>query len=180
MTTRKLLLAAGAIGLLLTGAAQAATNESTMTATLDITPECEVITAPIGASKDNFPNSDATLITTGDYNGSFTIMPAGLTAPTTSAGDTDNVAVLCSAGGSNHNISFSTVATMKAGANEIAWTAKLGGTAFVNQQAATTIPANPTAATVSKFKVTGTVEQQVIADAVPGLYTADVLVDVSF
>lgn len=163
-------------------AALAASNEGSITATLDISAECEVITAPIGASTANFASGPATLITTGGYTDSFDAVPTSITAPTTSAGANPNVAVLCSAGGSDHTVDFSTTATMLGGstATTLAWTAQLGGVDFDTQAASAEITADADDPTLSIYTVTGVVTAQAIADAVPDTYTAVVDITVTY
>jgi hypothetical protein len=163
--------------------ALAASNTGNITATLTITGECEVITAPIGASTANFTTTDpVTLITTGAYTSSFDAVPTAITAPTTSAGTNPNVAVLCSAGGGNHTVAFSTTANMTGGtsATSLAWTAQLGGDDFVTQAASAEITEDAEDPTLSIYTVTGVVTAQNVANAVPDTYTAVVDITVTY
>jgi hypothetical protein len=167
-------------------AALAASNEGSITATLEITAECEVITAPIGASTANFTStSPVALITTANYTGSFDAVPSSINGgaqPTTSAGENSNVAVLCSAGGSDHTVAFSTSANMTGGstATELAWTAQLDGTDFVDQEASDDIIADADDPTLTTYTVTGEVTALNVANAVPDTYTAEVEITVTY
>ena len=164
----------------------AASNSGNIGASLEITGECEVITAAIGATTQNFTTTTpVTLITTGNYSGSFDEVPASINGgaqPTTSAGANPNVAVLCSAGGGNHTVDFSTTANMTGGTTsaDLPWTAKLDGVAFVSEAASATITEDADDPTLSTYTVTGEVTGQTVADAVPDTYAATVTVTLTY
>jgi hypothetical protein len=164
----------------------AASDSGSVGASLEITGECEVITAAIGATTQNFTaTTPVTLITTGNYSGTFDEVPSSINGgaqPTTSAGANPNVAVLCSAGGGDHTVDFSTTANMTGGTSStsLAWTAKLDGVAFVTQESSATITEDEDSPTLSTYTVTGEVTGQAIADAVPDTYAATVTVTLTY
>lgn len=173
-------------GLLLSSAgsaAYAASDTGSISATLEITGECEVITASIGATTENFM-TDPTIemITTGDYTSEFDALPTAISAPTTSAGENPNVAVLCSAGGGNHTVEFDAPATLL-GANTattLQYGAFLDGVPFDSGAATATIDEDQDAATLTEFTVMGVTSRQFVADAVPDTYSATISVTVVY
>ena len=182
----KRMLLTGAVLCAMGSAAFAASSTGSITASLEITGECEVITAPIGVSTQNFTTTTpVSLITTGNYTGTFDEVPStinGGAQPTTSAGANPNVAVLCSAAGGDHTVAFATSANMTGGttATTLPWTAKLDGAAFTTQAASATITENATDPTLTTYTVTGEVTGQTVADAVPDTYTATVTVTLTY
>ena len=167
-------------------AAFAASDTGSIGASLEITGECEVITAPIGASTENFTTtSPVVLITTGNYTSSFDEVPTAINGgaqPGTSAGNNPNVAVLCSAAGGDHTVDFATSANMTGAtsATALSWTAKLGGTAFTSQAASATIVEDADSATLTTYTVTGEITSQAVADAVPDTYDATISVTLTY
>ncbi len=168
--------AALAAGLLWMAPANAQ-DSGTVTASLTITGECQVATAPVSASTGNFVTADVTIGTYGDFTvGDYAGWPQ---TPSNASG---NVAVLCSAG-QGATVTFATGDTMELSGSPttvIDWTPQLGGS-DINTETGTTanIPDTSETAGITYYEVTGVVAAEDISGAVPGTYTADVTVTVA-
>jgi hypothetical protein len=178
---KKLLITSAATFALMSSVAFAASDSSTMTGTLTITGECEVVTRNISATTENFTAEAVSLakvdnddISTSDFDN----WPTNLSAPANTA----TVAVLCSASSTNHILTLTSGAdTLLDGTNEIAWAPVAGTDAITTVTGLSrTLTASATAATLHEEVVTAEVAAQAIADAIPGEYSGAITVTVSY